>query len=325
MGLTKPIESPAFTGLSAQAKSALEEMGPRWGLDINANRQKVLDIYTPVLTTNDKSSVKVFPAISYGEHSRHQLDIYQPITSSSTAAKPKSTLPVIVFVHGGAFLRGNMNSNAEIYGNVPRYFARHGFLGINLEYRLAPEAAYPSGAQDIAAAISWIKLHIADFGGNPQHIILVGHSAGGAHAASYAVDPLMSETSESSCSDISGLVLISARLRADVLPGNPNAAGVKAYWGDDSANYDRVSPVTHADKLNVASMVVVAEFENPYLDTYGAEFFFRITQAAKHRHRFLQVLKHNHTSIVAHLDTEDQSLGPALIDFIASTQASNQS
>jgi len=79
------------------------------------------------------------------------------------------------------------------------------------------------------------------------------------------------------------------------------------------------------------AMVVVAEFENPYLDSYGAEFFHRIIEAGyapgavKYRHRFVQVLKHNHTSIVAHLDTEDQTLGPALIDFIAGTEPLAQS
>ncbi|MES2072870.1 MAG: alpha/beta fold hydrolase [Pseudomonadota bacterium] len=314
-GRTQPQPGTAFAGLPAGDRSMLAAMGPRWSLDINANRQQVVDIYTPLLAAADKGDIRVASGISYGGHERHKLDIYQPASAAG--------LPVVVFVHGGAFLRGNMNSNAEIYGNVPRYFASHGLLAVNLEYRLAPEAAYPGGAQDIAAALAWIRQHIAAYGGNPQHVILAGHSAGGAHAATYALDPVMrtgSAAKEAGSAAISGLILISARLRADVLPGNPNAAGVRAYWGDDSARYEQVSPTTYAADLAVPAMVVVAEFENPYLDTYGAEFFYRITQAARHRHRFLQVLQHNHTSIVAHLGTEDLSLGPALIDFIASTR-----
>ncbi|HTD05051.1 alpha/beta hydrolase [Undibacterium sp.] len=321
----RPDSGLAFAGLPARDQSILAEMGPRWSQDINANRQKVVDIYTPVLAAASRTGIRVAADIAYGEHARHRLDIYQPASAIDAGAGSAANLPVVVFVHGGAFLRGNMNSNAEIYGNVPRYFARHGFVAVNLEYRLAPEAAYPGGAQDVAAAVAWIRQHIAAYGGNPQHIVLAGHSAGGAHAASYALDPAVRGEAGAGSANIAGLILISARLRADVLPGNPNAAGVRAYWGDDSSRYELVSPVTYAARIGMPAMVVVAEFENPYLDAYGAEFFYRIVEASnapgaiRHRHRFMQVLKHNHTSIVAHLDTEDQSLGPALIDFIAST------
>ncbi len=319
----------AFAGLPAVDRAILAEMGPRWSRDINGNRQKVVDIYTPVLAAADRTGIRVSVDIAYGEHARHRLDIYQPASAIDTGAKSPAHLPVVVFVHGGAFLRGNMNSNAEIYGNVPRYFARHGFVGVNLEYRLAPEAAYPGGTQDVAAAVAWIRQHIAAYGGNPLHIVLAGHSAGGAHAAGYVLDPVLRGEAgvvDKGAAGISGLILVSARLRADLLPDNPNVAGVKAYWGDDSSCFEQVSPLTYADRIAVPAMVVVAEFENPHLDTYGAEFFYRIVAASnapgavKYSHRFLQVLKHNHTSIVAHLDTEDQTLGPALIDFIASTR-----
>ncbi|WP_394778753.1 alpha/beta hydrolase [Undibacterium sp.] len=325
----QPGPGHAFAGLPAKDRALLTEMGPRWSRDITGNRQKVLDIYTPVLAASDRTGLRVTADISYGSHTRHRLDIYQPAAAIDTRASQPAQLPVVVFVHGGAFLRGNMNANAEIYGNVPRYFARHGFVAINLEYRLAPEAAYPGGAEDVAAALAWIRAHIAAYGGNPQHIVLLGHSAGGAHAAAYALDPQLQQAGSEAA--ISGLMLVSARLRADALPDNPNAGGVRAYWGDDAARYEQLSPVTHAAGIKVPTMVVVAEFENPYLDEYGAEFYHRIVQASnlqasavpqakKISHRFLQVLKHNHTSIVAHLDTEDQTLGPALIEFMASTR-----
>ncbi|MFZ6648078.1 alpha/beta hydrolase [Undibacterium sp. TJN25] len=317
-------QKQAFAGLPVKDQAILTEMGPHWSQDIAGNRQKVLDIYTPVLAATDRTGLRVTADVSYGAHARHRLDIYQPAAAIDPRASRLAQLPVIVFVHGGAFLRGDMNSNAEIYGNVPRYFARHGFVAVNLEYRLAPEAAYPGGAEDVAAAVEWIRRHIAAYGGNPQHIVLLGHSAGGAHAAAYALDPKMVDARGQA--RISGLILVSARLRADVLPDNPNAGGVRAYWGDDTARYEQRSPVTHAQRIDTPTMVVIAEFENPYLDAYGAEFFHKITEASnapgarKFSHRFLQVLKHNHTSIVAHLDTEDHTLGPALIDFIASTR-----
>jgi len=160
----------------------------------------------------------------------------------------------VLFVHGGAFLRGNMNSNEQIYGNVLYYFARQGMLGINIEYRLAPEAAYPAGSQDVAAAVAWVRQHAAEYGGDPQRIILIGHSAGGAHAASYVADPQVRPVAGHG---IAALVLISARLRADVHADNPNAGGVKAYWGEDVSRYEQVSPVTYAAQIDVPLMIAV--------------------------------------------------------------------
>ncbi|MES2256962.1 MAG: alpha/beta hydrolase [Pseudomonadota bacterium] len=308
------MRNPAFTGLSIAERETLRAIGPRWADDINRHREQVVAIYTPHLEQADRAGIAVDAGLAYGDHTRQRLDIYRQEHAVDA--------PVVVFVHGGAFMRGNMNSNAEIYGNVTRYIARHGYVAVNLEYRLAPEVPYPGGAQDIALALDWIRRHIARYGGNPRHIVLVGHSAGGAHAATFALDPALAE--EGGQHVLSGLVLISARLRADALPDNPNAAGVRAYWGEDAARYERVSPVTYAHRLSVPTLVAIAEFENPHLDRYGAEFVERAVQAGAPRARLLRVAGHNHTSIVAHLDTADASFGPDLIDFLDGTQARDQ-
>ncbi|WP_211455303.1 alpha/beta hydrolase [Collimonas antrihumi] len=303
-----------FAGLSPAARQALLDMGPLWSSDISRYRKAVLDIYTPVLAARRNDGVAVFRDQPYGIHPRQRLDVFQP------ALKPGQAdgVPVVMFVHGGAFVRGDMNSNQEIYGNVLQYFANNGMLGINVEYRLAPEASFPGGSQDIAAAVDWVRAHAAQYGGNPDHIILIGHSAGGAHAASYVADPRVRPVQGPA---ISGLVLISARLRADMLPDNPNAAGVKAYWGADAAVHEKVSPLNHAENVDVPLMIAIAEYENPYLDVYAAEFFARVSRVKGYAPRFVQLMKHNHTSIVAHFNTGEAVLGRQIRDFIATTSA----
>jgi len=253
--------------------------------------------------------------IAYGEHERQRLDVFV-----SAATREKGGADVVVFVHGGAFLRGKKSFNGLIYDNVPRWFARQGMVALNVEYRLAPEAMYPSGAEDVAAVLAWARAHIAALGGNPQRIFLVGHSAGGAHVATYLCDPLLASRHRE---PVAGAVLISARLVADTLPDNPNAAGVRAYFGTDSTRYEACSPLTHAAHVQTPLMIVVAEYENPYLDAYGAAFFQRVLEARQRRGdvgqalRFLQMLKHNHTSVVAHFDSGETLLGEALLDFFA--------
>ena len=299
-----------FPGLSGVDRERLLAIGPDWARDIVANRKAVLDIYSPVLAARDARGIEVTRDLAYGTHARHRLDVYRtPGTANA---------PVILFVHGGAFLRGNKDATPQIYGNLPRYFARHGCIGVNMEYRLAPEAAYPAGTDDVALAMAWLRQHIHTYGGDAAKIFVIGHSAGGAHAAAYVCDPVSRPVSQpAEGHGVAGLVLISARLRADVRPDNPNAHGVRAYYGDDESLYEARSVVTHAGRLDVPLFLAVAEYENPGLDVYAAEMLYRVSLARRSSPRFLRLAHHNHTSMVAHFDTAEDRFGREILDFIA--------
>jgi hypothetical protein len=113
------------------------------------------------------------------------------------------------------------------------------------------------------------------------------------------------------------MILISGRLRADVLPDNPNAGGVRAYYGDDPALYEERSPATYAERCDLPVFIAIAEYENPYLDVYGAEFFYRVARARNRAPRFLRLARHNHTSMVAHFNAGEEQLGREILDFMA--------
>ena len=300
---------PVFPGLPDTARTRLLEIGPVWGEDIVAHRKTVLDIYTLVLAAQGDGGVEVTRDLAYGGHARQRLDVCR---------KPGAVdAPVILFVHGGAFLRGNKDATPQIYGNLPRYFARHGCIGVNMEYRLAPEAAYPAGTDDVALAMAWLRQHIHTYGGDAAKIFVIGHSAGGAHAAAYVCDPVSRPVSQpAEGHGVAGLVLISARLRADARPDNPNAHGVRAYYGDDESLYEARSVVTHAGRLDVPLFLAVAEYENPGLDVYAAEMLYRVSLARRSSPRFLRLAHHNHTSMVAHFDTGEDRFGREILDFI---------
>ena len=183
-----------------------------------------------------------------------------------------------------------------------------------VEYRLAHDAPYPGGAEDVSRAADWAARELPRHGIQPRRIFLVGHSAGGTHVATCLFDPEFQARPQA---DIAGVVLVSARLKADVLPGNPNAEGVRAYFGADAALYERRSPLTHAHRGDVPLMIAIAEHENPYLDLYGAEFFQRASAARARKPRFVQLMQHNHTSIVAHFNSGEETLGREILDFIA--------
>ena len=298
-----------FTSLPPEARARMLAIGPLWAQDIIAHRKLVLAAYEPVLAGRPADGIAVVKDIAYGPHAWHRLDVY---------AKPGlAGAPVVAFVHGGAFVRGEKDATSNIYGNVPRYFARHGCVGVNVEYRLAPEAAYPGGALDVAAAMAWIRANVARHGGDPSRIVLVGHSAGASHAGAYACDPAARPAQGTAqLPSLAGLVLISGRLRADVRADNPNAHGVRAYYGSDESSYEARSVVTHAANLDVPLLIAVAEHENPYLDAYSAEMAARVGMCRGRLPRFIQLPGQNHTSMVAHFDSGEELLDREVLAFV---------
>jgi acetyl esterase len=296
-----------FRSLSQESRRRLIEMGPHWTEDIVANREMVLDAYTPVLASRPREDIEVARELRYGPHPRHRLDIYR--RPGANAA------PVLAFVHGGAFIRGEKDATSQIYGNVTRYFARRDCVGVNIEYRLASEAPYPGGAQDVAAAIRWIRANIARYGGSAERIVLAGHSAGAAHAGAYVCDPVANPGGDDA---LAGLALLSGRLRADTRDDNPNAPGVRAYYGADETLYDARSVVTHAANLRTPVFIAVAEHENPWLDVYSAEMAYRVGRQTKRLPIFVQLPGQTHTSMVAHFDAGEELLDRALLEFVRS-------
>jgi acetyl esterase len=287
----------------SQLRAKMAEIGPIWGTNIRAHSDIVKAAYAPLLAAAPRGSAIVTRNVAYGPHPRQVLDTFVP--------EDVARAPVVMFVHGGAFIRGDKRTTTDIYDNVLYWFARQGYIGINIEYRLAPEAPYPAGADDVALAMDWLQQHVAEIDGDPARIFLVGHSAGGTHVASYAYDPQPGYFGRYAA----GLVLISARLRADQSPENPNSPGVAAYFGDDVSRYEARSPVTHAAGSDLPVFIVNAEFENPLLDLYGLELAHRIAIAQRRAPRYLQMAGHNHMSIMAHFNSGEEMLGREILAF----------
>lgn len=289
----------------AHVTERLREIGPRWQRDIRAAGDETKALYLPLLRAAPRDGVEVLKDLPYGPRPRQVLDIYRPAGAQRA--------PVVVFVHGGAFVRGDKDINDQMYANVLLWFARRGCVGINVEYRLAPEAPYPGGSADLGLAVQWLQRRVGEFGGDARRLCLLGHSAGGTHVASLLCDPrpdLAALSQGAACA-----VLVSARLRADVLPANPNAPGVRAYYGDDAAAHEARSPVAHAARVRQPVFVVNAQFENPLLDLYGLEFAWTLARARGVAPLHATLADHNHVSIMAHFHTGEDWLGEQILDF----------
>lgn len=281
----------------------MAEIGPKWASNVPVHVKQMIGAFTPLLARCPKDGVQASRDIAYGKHPRQVLDVYKPAGAKGA--------PVVLFVHGGAFVDGEKDRSTEVYSNVCNWFARHGIVGINVEFRLAPEFAYPSGTIDVGLAAKWAVDNAAVIGADPAKLFVFGHSAGAAHTASYAYGAPGSEGGP----PVAGSIVVSGRVRADNLASNPNARKVEAYYGTDAALFEERSAV-HWAKAGVPTFIAIAEYENPLLDIYCLELAHRIAQHRGSAPRVLQLPGHNHTSIIAHVNTAENVLGNALLAFV---------
>ncbi len=282
----------------------MAELGPRWGSDIRANAKLVLDAFSELLARAPKEG-EVTRDLRYGPHARHVLDVYAP--------RGAVDAPVVAFAHGGAFVDGAKNRGAEIYANVGWYFARHGVMLANIEYRLAPEFRYPAATEDVAAAVRWLRQNVQRFGGNPRRLFLMGHSAGACHVGLYAYDPRFGAVGEER---VSGLIVVSGRVRTEISPENPNARKVEAYVGADPAALERASVVSYVRPDSVPTIIGFGEWENPLIDVHCTELLHRLSQCQRRTPRVVRLPGYTHSAMIGHFNTAEARLGRQILDFI---------
>lgn len=115
--------------------------------------------------------------IAYGPKLRQKMDVYTPWRADRA--------PVVVFLYGGSWQSGSRGD----YKFVGDALASRGFVTAVVDYRLYPQASYPVFLQDSAQAVAWVYKHCAAYGGDPERVYVVGHSAGAYNAAMVALDP----------------------------------------------------------------------------------------------------------------------------------------
>jgi acetyl esterase/lipase len=91
---------------------------------------------------------------------------------------------VVVFFYGGSWTAGSRG----LYRFVGAALAERGIVTVLPDYRLYPQVKFPLFVDDGALAVAWVQKHAHEFGGDPQRIVLMGHSAGGHEAAFLAYD-----------------------------------------------------------------------------------------------------------------------------------------
>lgn len=270
----------------------------------------VAALYADALARQDRSGVQVHANVAYGPNERHQLDIYQP-----QGPQPASGWPVVLFLHGGGFIRGDKGHRA----NLGYWLAQQGFVAVLANYRLAPQHAWPSGPQDVVAAWQWLQQHGGQWGMDGRRVVLMGESAGAAHVAAAALVQAFQ------CADwrIAGAVLLSGPYNARLEGLARSQFGIatpdprnEAYMGSNPQGWDAASIVDLVSAPPFPLWISWAEWDLLQMQVQAAELFARLVSRHGYQPQLHVLAQHNHFSQGYSFGTDDDTLSAPLLGFL---------
>lgn len=280
-----------------QHVAAIRAIGQGMGPAVLAQCCAIFDEEQRVLAA---SMPPVVADAAYGPHDRHRLDLYRKGEASG--------LPVVLFVHGGGFVMGDKGDCGSWQNaNVGRMFAEAGMIGAVMNYRLAPDHAWPAGSEDVGQALDWLKANVADHGGDPERIFLMGTSAGAVHVA--GLTGLRPDLKD----QVAGLVLLSGLY--GYTPLDPKDL---RYYTEGTPDEDHM-PRQGLLSSGLPVLLASAEYDPA---RFQMEFLGLARDYVTKDGRMPQshiASGHNHYSIALHLGSSDRRLEDTIMRFVRDT------
>lgn len=179
--------------------------------------------------------------VAYGLRARHRLDLFRTQT-------PREHRPLIVFVHGGAWMHGDKKD----YRFIGEAFAKEGFDVAVINYHLAPEHIFPASIDDLSLALNYLNVYQLKYQISTEKVVLMGHSAGAFNVMSALYHP---KPYEIQCrSQISAIIGLAGPYHFDY-KGDPICADAF----DQNRPYQEVMPYYFVESNTVKHYLLVAE------------------------------------------------------------------
>jgi arylformamidase len=269
-------------------------------------------------TVSTAHAQRVTRDIAYATASERQvLDVYAP--------EGAKNLPVVFWIHGGGWQAGDKSMVAV----KPKAFMAAGFVFVSISYRLLPNVDMGALTKDVADALGWVHKNIATYGGDPNRLLVMGHSAGGQLAALMCTDDRYAKAEGFALSVIKGCVPVDAdtfdipaiievaetRAKAHHLPLPTN--GHRQKFGDDPAKHRDFSAVTHvARDKGIPPFLILHIAGNPDT-TAQARHFADVLGAAGIRVKVVAGRETTHESLNDNLGAPNDPVSKELFAFVA--------
>jgi len=293
----------------AMARSGVAGLGKQWNGEVNAATRA---LYVEVQRQTDSSGIRQISDVSYGPHDLQKFDLF--VSDKS----PDDSGVVLIYVHGGGLVAGDkVGADGLLYSNVGKFIARHGGVGINMNYRLAPEVTWPAGAEDIRMVLDWVRENIESYEGDPEKVFLMGNSAGSAHVAAY----LFHEASQLE----GGPGIVGAILASGGFSASGSSQAARAYYGESAFERETHGPLGLVDSYEGAAVPLFlwsAEYDPASIETSVAEMYVKLCRKYRDCPIYTQFQGFNHVSHVMSIDSADTEVSDAVMSFIDSVVGS---
>lgn len=230
---------------------------------------------------------------------KQALDVYRPVSAGKS--------PVLVFVHGGAWTRGDRRQ----YPFLANRFVREGYVVVVPSYRLSPKVVHPAHIEDVAAAVAWTFRNIADYGGDPKRIAVGGHSAGAHLISLLATDPQWLKAHELDPTRLRGAIGLSGVYDFTGLAGRATSP----IFGRDPDRLRAASPRHHVSRDAPPFLLTYCEFDYPTLPEQAKDFNASLL-AARRPSTLVYVPGESHVTEILSIVKEGDVTVRAMLDFL---------
>ena len=239
------------------------------------------------------------------EAQRCKLDLYLPRGGKNFAT--------LVWFHGGGLKAGAKDGGET--PKIARALASDGIAVASVNYRLSPKATYPAYVEDSAAAVAWVRTHIAERGGDPEKVFISGHSAGGYLTLMLAMDARWLKPYGLTPDSFAGYIPLSGQTMTHYTVREERGIGKETIIADEAA------PVFYCRK-DTPPMLVLAGDHDMAARSEENEYLVAVMKGAGNKRvTFRQIPDRTHGSIASNIVKPGDPVRKAILDFIAAPAA----
>ncbi len=252
------------------------------------------------------------------DHPKHHLDVVMPAGASG--------VPVVHFIHGGYWVGGDRRYQyllTGLYHSIGIALAKRGIGTVIQSYRSARDVGIDGLVDDVLAALRWTEEHVAELGGDPARLFVMGHSAGGHVAALIASDDSLHHARGMSPDQVRGTIALSAVWDiADMHATHSdrfNREHTFPVFGRDPTVYPRHSPAHHLGPATRPLLILVGERDYPYLIPQARAAADKL-RAAGNPAASDVIAGNDHAAMVLRFGAKDDNLTDRVVAFIGARE-----
>jgi arylformamidase len=251
---------------------------------------------------------------AYGSDPKQRFDFWPALKSGNKSP------PLMVFVHGGGWSIGDKSSGT---GAKPAFYQGLGYAFASINYRLVPQVRPGDQARDLASALAFMRKDAVRLGFDPEHIVLMGHSAGAHLVALVSADTRFLDQAGIPVTSIKGSILLDGAAydvakqmaeKTNKVPGMYSAA-----FGSDPAVQKELSPISYVKGPNSPDWLFLYDAERAASQSQSKALATKLS-ANGAKVKVLAVTNSSHMAINRDAGAAGNFVGDAISAFLKSAE-----